>query len=241
MQPDRAQRSLLRNYSLSGQPASGSYRITVKHEHDGAASGYLHTRLHVGDQLEIAAPRGTFILDDRSAPVLLVTAGIGATPALAMLHALADAHSQREVWWLHGARSSRDHSFAAEARSLVASLPNARIRVFYSRPGPADVQGRDFDVAGRLSASLLAELEPPRDAEAYLCGSAGFMEEISAGLVAIGLDASHIHTEPFGPAPGSHARDRVGSRSDAASTSRRARARPHDRVRPEQPRRPLER
>jgi ferredoxin len=73
--------------------------------------------------------------------------------------------------------------------------------VYYSRPGPDDLKGRDFDRAGRLTASALAELEPPRDAEAYLCGPAPFMEEISAGLAAMGIDASHIHTEPFGPAP----------------------------------------
>ena len=202
IQPDREQRSLLRNYSLSGPPDAGYYRITVKREHDGAASGYLHTRLRVGDQLEIAAPRGTFILDRTHAPVLLISAGIGATPVLAMLQALAEEHSEREIWWLHGARSSRDHSFAAEARALLASLPNVRTHVCYSRPGPDDLEGRDFDSAGRLTASLLAELEPPRDAEAYLCGPAPFMEEISAGLAAIGLDASRIHTEPFGPAPG---------------------------------------
>ena len=200
--PTAEQRSVLRNYSLSGPPDAGYYRITVKREHDGAASGYLHTRLAVGDQLDIAAPRGTFILDRTAAPVLLISAGIGATPVLAMLHALAEEHSEREIWWLHGARSSRDHSFAAEARALLASLPNAHAHVCYSRPGPDDLEGRDFDSAGRLTASLLAELEPPRDAEAYLCGPAPFMEEISAGLAAIGIDASHIHTEPFGPAPG---------------------------------------
>ena len=96
--------------------------------------------------------------------MLLISAGIGATPVLAMLHALAAEHSDREVWWLHGARSGREHSFAAEARALLASLPNARAHVCYSRPGPDDVEGRDFDAAGRLTASLLAELEPPRDA-----------------------------------------------------------------------------
>ncbi len=148
-----------------------------------------------------AAPRGTFILDATEAPVLLISAGIGATPVLAMLHALAEQHSDREVWWLHGARSSREHSFAAEARTLLASLPNVRSHVYYSRPGPEDLEGRDFDVAGRLAASVLAELAPARSAEAYLCGPASFMEEISAGLVAVGLQASRIHTEPFGPAP----------------------------------------
>ena len=202
VQPDPQQRSLLRNYSLSGPPDAGYYRITVKREHDGAASGYLHTRLRVGDQLDIAAPRGTFILDQTPAPVLLISAGIGATPVLAMLQALVEAHSDRELWWLHSARNGRQHSFAAEARALLASLPNARSHVYYSRPGPNDHEGRDFDSAGRLSGSLLAELNPPSDAEAYVCGPPTFMDEISAGLSAIGVDASRIHTEPFGPAPG---------------------------------------
>jgi ferredoxin-NADP reductase/MOSC domain-containing protein YiiM/ferredoxin len=201
IQPDEDKGSVLRNYSMSGPPGARYYRITVKREPGGVASGYLHTRLRVGDQLEIGAPRGTFILDRTQAPVLLISAGIGATPVLAMLRALADEHSEREIWWLHGARSSRDHSFGAEAKALLASLPNVRIHVCYSRPGPNDLEGRDYERAGRLSAPFLAELGPPREAEAYLCGPTAFMEEISAALAAIGLDASCIHTEPFGPAP----------------------------------------
>jgi ferredoxin-NADP reductase/MOSC domain-containing protein YiiM/ferredoxin len=200
--PDEQPRSVLRNYSLSGPPDAGYYRITVKHEPAGTASGYLHNHLRVGDELDIAAPRGTFILDATDAPVLLISAGIGATPVLAMVHALATEHTEREIWWLQGARSSRDHPFAAEARALLASLPNARRHVCYSRPGPDDVEGRDFDNAGRLTTSLLAELDPPRGAQAYLCGPIPFMDEISAGLATMGIDASRIHTEPFGPAPG---------------------------------------
>ena len=202
VQPADAQRSLLRNYSLSGPPDAGYYRITVKREPKGAASGYLHTRLAVGDQLDVAAPRGTFILDRTEAPVLLISAGIGATPVLAMLEALASEHAEREVWWLHGARNRRDHVFAAESRALLESLPNVRVHVCFSRPGADDLPGRDFDRPGRAPGSLLAELEPPREAEAYLCGPVPFMDEISAGLAAIGIDASRIHTEPFGPAPG---------------------------------------
>jgi ferredoxin-NADP reductase/MOSC domain-containing protein YiiM/ferredoxin len=202
IQPNNDKTSLLRNYSLCGPPDAGYYRIAVKLEQDGAASGFLHTRLAVGDQLDIAAPRGTFMLDATDGPVLLISAGIGATPVLAMLQALAQAHSGREIWWLHGARSGREHSFAVESRALLASLPHVRARVYYSRPGPNDVEGRDFDGAGRLTGSLVAELEPPRNAEAYLCGPTPFMEEVSAGLAAIGLGASRIHTEPFGPAPG---------------------------------------
>jgi ferredoxin-NADP reductase/MOSC domain-containing protein YiiM/ferredoxin len=200
IQPEKGQRAVLRNYSLSGAPGAGYYRITVKREAGGVASGYLHTRLAVGDRLDIAAPRGTFILDETHAPVLLISAGIGATPVLAMLQALAQERSDREIWWLHGARNRREQPFAVEARDLLASLPNVRTDVYYSRPGPDDVKGRDFDSAGRLTASVLAELKPPPDAEAYVCGPTGFMDDISAGLAALGFDASGIHTEPFGPA-----------------------------------------
>ncbi len=200
VQPDEGQRALLRNYSLSGPPRAGYYRLTVKRERFGAASGYLHTRLAVGDRLDVAAPRGTFILDQTHAPVLLISAGIGATPVLAMLGALAQERSDRDVWWLHGARNGREHSFAAESRTLLSSLPNVRARVYYSDPGPDDLEGRDFDDTGQLTPSALAALVPPLDAEAYLCGPATFMDDISAALAALGIDATHIHTEPFGPA-----------------------------------------
>src|SRR5258708_7685264 len=120
IQPNDAARPLLRNYSLSGPPDAGYYRIAVKREQDGAASGYLHSRLAVGDELDVAAPRGTFILDESDDPILPVSAGIGATPVLAMLNALAEQHSARHIWWLHGARSGHEHSFAAETRALLA-------------------------------------------------------------------------------------------------------------------------
>src|SRR3954469_5980960 len=174
IQPGSEGRSVLRTYSMSGAPGAGDYRITVKREHDGTASGYLHTHLAVGDQLDIAAPRGTFILERTRAPVLLISAGIGATPVIAMLHALAQEHSDREIWWMHGARGGGDHCFAAEARRLLASLPNVRAHVYYSRPGPEDREGHDFDHAGPLTPSALADLAPPRDAEAYLCGPIPF-------------------------------------------------------------------
>ena len=158
-----------------------------------------------------------------------------------MLHALAKEQSEREIWWLHGARSSRDHSFAAEARTLLASLPHVHAHVYYSRPDPNDLEGRDFDSADRLTSPLLAELEPPAEAEAYLCGPAPFMDEISAGLAAIGLDASRIHTEPFGPAP-------ALTPGIASTTARTPHAPagepgtgPDDRIRAQQPGCPLER
>jgi len=199
LHPSKRRRPLLRNYSLSGAPGADSYRISVKREPHGAASGYLCTRVSVGDRLDIAAPRGTFILDATDAPVLLASAGIGATPVVAMLQALALERSEREVWWLYGARNGREHPFAAEVQALLDALPNTRRHVYYSRPGPGDVEGRAFDATGRLTGADLAELAPPVDAQAYLCGPASFMDEISAGLASLGIAASRIHTEPFGP------------------------------------------
>lgn len=194
--------SVLRNYSLSGPPGDASYRVTVKHEPDGVGSGFLHSRLSVGDSVSVAAPRGTFTLKDTGGPVGLISAGIGATPVLAMLHALVRQRFAGEVWWLHGARSGREHPFAAEARRLCNVLPNVKTYIFYSRPGVNDVAGRDFDETGRLTASTLASLGLPPDVDAYVCGPAPFMADITAGLAALGLAPSRIHTEPFGPAAG---------------------------------------
>jgi ferredoxin-NADP reductase/MOSC domain-containing protein YiiM len=192
---------LLRSYSLSGAPGAAAYRISVKREPHGAGSQYVHTRVRAGDRLEAAAPRGSFILQPEAAPVLLISAGVGATPVLAMLHALAATAPDREVWWLHGARSRAEEPFAAESRSLLAALPHGHRHVCYSHPGPEDVRGRDYQTQGRLSAEVLTALGLPRDADAYLCGPAAFMAGVSAALVGLGVDGGRVRTEMFGAGP----------------------------------------
>src|SRR5690242_4976832 len=196
-------RPLLRSYSLSGAPEVGSYRISVKREVHGAGSQFVHDRVRPGDQLEAAAPRGTFILQPGERPVLLISAGVGATPVLAMLHALAASQSGREVWWLHGARSRAEEPFADESRALLAVLAHEHRHVCHSHPGPGEVPGRDYQTAGRLSASVLAGLGVPADADAYICGPAGFMAVMSAALTDLGLGRARVHTEIFGAAPAS--------------------------------------
>jgi ferredoxin-NADP reductase/MOSC domain-containing protein YiiM len=191
----------LRSYSLSGPPGAPQYRISVKREPHGTGSGYLHTTTRVGDGVEVAAPRGTFTLRAGQNPVLLISAGIGATPVLAMLHALAAARSEREVWWLHGARNGSEHAFAVEAGGLLAALPNAHRHICYSRPEPSDHLDRDDETAGRLSAQVLADLDLPPHAEAYLCGPTGFLRDLSAALVAHGVAPARIRTELFGAQP----------------------------------------
>src|SRR5215813_13219078 len=192
---------LLRSYSLSGPPEAESYRISVKREPHGAGSQFIHGRLRSGDQLDTAAPRGAFLLRSGTAPILLISAGVGATPVLAILHALAADRSGRDIWWLHGARSRAEEPFAAESRSLVEALPRGHRHICYSRPAPGDVQGRDYQTAGRLSPDVLSALGLPRDADAYICGPAAFMAEVSATLVSAGIDGARIHTEIFGSAP----------------------------------------
>jgi ferredoxin-NADP reductase/MOSC domain-containing protein YiiM len=198
LHPDPAGRPLLRSYSLSGPPGAPEYRISVKREEHGAGSQFLHTRVRAGDVLEVAATRGTFTLRPGPAPVLLISAGVGATPVLAMLHALAADRSGRDIWWLHGSRSRADEPFAAESRALLAALPSAHRHICYSHPGPAD---RDYDASGRLSASVLGALDLPGDADAYICGPAAFMADVSAALAAIGLPAARVRTEVFGAGP----------------------------------------
>ena len=194
--------ALVRSYSLSGRPGDAEYRISVKQEPHGAASAYLHAQLHPGDLIDVAAARGSFVLRPAPAPVLLVSGGVGATPVLAMLYALAAERSPRQVWWLQAARSGAERPFAAEAAQLLAGLPHTRSHICLSRPGPEDRPGRDYDSAGRFSADLFRTLEVPHDAEAYVCGPTAFLTDVTAALVAAGVPAGRIHAEIFGSQPG---------------------------------------
>jgi ferredoxin-NADP reductase/MOSC domain-containing protein YiiM len=190
----------VRSYSLSSAPGTASYRISVKHEPHGAASTYLHSSLRPGAILDTAAPRGEFVLDDGPGPVLLISAGIGVTPVLAMLHELAAGHSPRGIWWINGARRPREHPLAAEAHALLASLPHAREYVFYSQATGPEL-ARSHASAGRLSNDKLAALALPPEASAYVCGPAPFMAGMHDALTTIGLGPDHIHTELFGAKP----------------------------------------
>jgi ferredoxin-NADP reductase/MOSC domain-containing protein YiiM len=186
----------VRSYSLSSAPDTGIYRISVKQEPHGIASSYLNRHVDAGAVLDVAAPRGDFIMDDGIGPVLLISAGIGVTPVLAMLDQLAGRHSDRDVWWLHGARGPREHPFAAEAHDLLASLPHAREHVFYSNATPSE-RHRAHATAGRLTKEALAELDIPAGASVYICGPVSFMTDMRDALTSISVDPARIHTELF--------------------------------------------
>jgi ferredoxin-NADP reductase len=188
---------LFRSYSLSGPLSTERYRISVKIEPNGVAGTYLREHVRVGDALDVSSPRGSFILQSGEGPVVLLSAGIGATPVLAMLHALAAVRSTRQVLWLHAARDRQHHPFAAEVRRLMLALTHCRSCVCYSRPGSSDKMGENFDATGHLSRSVFREVGVPREADVYLCGPTRFMAEMKEVLATLGVAPERIHVEIF--------------------------------------------
>ena len=177
----------LRSYSLSGYGTQ--YRISVKREEHGTVSRWLHDNVHTGAVLDVAAPRGDFYLIEAADPVVLLSAGVGVTPVLAMLHALAKGRSGREIWWVHTTRDARTQAFRQEVGDTVDELPRAQQRVIYTESD------------GRLDARAIAELGLPRSAAVYMCGPAPFMADMQIALTDYGIDPAHIHTELFGALP----------------------------------------
>lgn len=184
-----------RSYSLSGAPTGGTYRLTVKREAHGLASRHLHDAVHVGDSIRARRPSGDFVIPCSDCPLVLVSAGVGVTPVLSMLHAVAAQPRTQPVWFVHGARDGAHHALGAEVASLVARRANISHHVLYSRP-----RAEDDQATGRVTAQSLLALNAGPDAHYMLCGPAQFLADIRSGLVAAGVPDPHIHFETFGPA-----------------------------------------
>ncbi|HTV57457.1 MAG TPA: MOSC and FAD-binding oxidoreductase domain-containing protein [Verrucomicrobiae bacterium] len=197
LKPSAEGPAVFRSYSLSGAATTERYRISVKIEPNGAAGKYLSEHLRAGDHLDVSSPRGNFVLQPGTRPIVLLSAGIGATPVLAMLHALAEERSTRQVIWLHTARDGRHHPFAIEVRGLMAALTNARSYVCYTQPESEDKSGEEFNATGRFSASILDQLALPRDADVYLCGPNQFMADMKEALTALGVAHERVYIEIF--------------------------------------------
>src|SRR5262245_38030982 len=188
---------LYRSYSLSGPPSSDHYRVSVKIEPHGTAGTYLQRHVRTGDVLDASTPRGSFILGAGDGPVVLMSAGIGVTPVLAMLQSLVATRSAREIWWLYGARSRESHPFALDTRRLLGALARGHSHIRYSRPGADDRLGQDYDAAGHLDIAALGALGVPRNADFYFCGPTRFMNDLTAGLASWGVPSERIHKELF--------------------------------------------
>ncbi|HST08764.1 MAG TPA: MOSC and FAD-binding oxidoreductase domain-containing protein [Terriglobales bacterium] len=189
---------VLRSYSLSDQPATDHFRISVKSELNGIGSSFLCNRAREGDLLDVSAPRGSFTLRSNQSPVVLLSAGVGATPVMSMLHSLAAGRSQQEIWWIYGARNRVDHPFAEESRSLLKQLSRGRGFIVYSRPATTDRVGADFNAPGHIDTALLEKIGVSRGSDFYLCGPPSFLQNMRDGLRNWGVLAGNVHTEIFG-------------------------------------------
>jgi len=217
---------VVRAYTVSSAPSDGMLRISVKREGPsgpdaapGRASGVLHDDVREGELIEALAPRGAFTFDAAQArPAVLLSAGIGITPMVAMLrHAVAEGRRTRRfrpVWFFHVARDSRERAFFDEVMALAAAMPEEAIRLHFAltRPGPRDLPGRDYQSLGRIGTDLLQRLMPFGGYEFYLCGPASFVQDLYDGLRALAVPDTLIHAEAFGPSS-------LARRPDAAAAA----------------------
>jgi ferredoxin-NADP reductase/MOSC domain-containing protein YiiM len=195
---DPGKAPVLRSYSLSDLPAADHLRISVKSELNGIGSSFLCTRAREGDLLNVSAPRGSFTLRPSQNPVVLLSAGVGATPVMSMLHSLAAERSQREIWWIYAARNRAEHPFAEESRSLLKQLSRGRGYIVYSRPTATDKVGTDFDAPGHIDTALLEKIGVSQSSDFYLCGPTSFLQNMRDGLRDWGVLAGNVRTEIFG-------------------------------------------
>ena len=201
VQPPSESAPVMRSFSICDVPRASAYQLGIKSEPNGLVGPYLLSVAKVGDPVQVSAPRGAFVLQPGNEGVVLLSAGIGLTPVLAMLRALTHAPSTRQLWWLYAARNRAEHPFAQEVRELLAQLPGARTHVWYSRPGSDDVLGRDFDSTGHIDVASLAAIGVEPTARFYLCGPPSFLSDMQAALAGWGVAGDRIISEIFGAGP----------------------------------------
>ncbi|UUE08958.1 NO-inducible flavohemoprotein [Dickeya zeae] len=195
----RLEHQEIRQYSLTTEPNGRYYRIAVKREAMGSVSGYLHEIAREGDIIELAAPHGDFFLDVApSTSVALISAGVGQTPMLSMLHSLKQQHHQGDIFWLHAAENPEVHAFADEVANLGTALPQLQSYVWY-RETPPQATPHPAIFHGLMTLQDLPTSLPVENLQCYLCGPVAFMQFTARQLLEAGMTESHIHYECFGP------------------------------------------
>lgn len=188
-----------RNYTISAAPNGETYRISVKREPDGLVSKWLHDEAGPGTRLDIAPPDGSFVLpatDARS--VVMVSAGVGLTPMVAMLEAVAAQRPGLRVHFVHCTQSARTQAFGEHVHTLAAAHGGVETTILHTRPGADEVAGRDFDISGRLTEDWLAAHTPLAEADYFLCGPLGFLRSFAPALAKAGVPRERLHYEFFG-------------------------------------------
>ncbi|MBV9075932.1 MAG: pyridoxamine 5'-phosphate oxidase family protein, partial [Methylobacteriaceae bacterium] len=204
VQPEGWAEPATRTYTLSDAAGGAAHRISVKREGRGGVSDWLHDHAGPGTAVEVLAPRGSFAFaSEPNRSVVLVSAGIGITPMLAMLNDLLVNNGRTRhhapIWFVHGARDGAHQPFAAHLRRKAELHSNLRVHVRYSAPRAEDVLGRDYDAVGRVDIAALKALLPFDAHDFYLCGPPGFMQSLYDGLRDLDVPDSRIRLESFGP------------------------------------------
>lgn len=198
----------MRNYSLSDQPGRPHFRISVKRESgindtpDGYVSNWLHDRLEVGMQLELAPPCGEFFLDTsekHARPLVLLAAGVGITPIMSILLSALEATPEREIIVIHGCLNEAVQAFGAELEALSGKHPNLKVHFRYSDKPDSRTERRGNASTGLVDAALIESMLSGRDADYYFCGPQPFMVDIYHQLLRWGLPPAQVHFEFFGP------------------------------------------
>jgi ferredoxin-NADP reductase len=198
---DRKVKRVVRCYSLSDQPRSDSYRISVKKQPEGLVSNHLHNQVQEGDTLMVMAPSGHFhLLEEPPLPLVLIAGGIGITPMLSILLSLLRRGSEREIWLFYGVRNGREVIMHDQLQALADHHSQFHLYLCYSRPETSDRPGIDYQHAGRVDIPLLQSELKLRRYQFYICGPGALLESMVPGLESIGIPPGDIHYEAFGPA-----------------------------------------
>jgi ferredoxin-NADP reductase len=164
-------------------------------------SGHVAERVGEGQSIRAQAPAGRFTVDpDRGGPLVLLGGGIGVTPLVSVLNAVAASGVAREVWLFLGFRDRTEHPFKPHLERMAREHESIHLHVAYSRPRPEDQAGRDYQHPGRVTLDLIKRELPPADEpyDFYVCGPTGMMEEVGQGLTGLGVPPSRVHIESFG-------------------------------------------
>lgn len=211
LQLQHQSKPLIRCYSLSESPGNPHYRVTIKRipaprdnpdAPPGIVSNYFHDQINQGDILDVKAPAGNFFLDmSTEAPVVLIGGGVGITPMLSMLNAIAQSRSTRETWLFYGIRNNHEHIMFEHLKQLDIEHDNIHLHVCYSDPRDGiDKCDYHYHHGGRVSVDLMRRVLPSNNYNFFICGPPPMMASLTSDLDTWGVPTSRVHYESFGPA-----------------------------------------
>ncbi|PWW27460.1 nitric oxide dioxygenase [Cytobacillus oceanisediminis] len=195
----------IRQYSLSDSPEKAYYRISVKKEEgtnekpEGKISSYLHNELKEGDQIEISAPAGEFVLEQTDQSIILLSGGVGITPMLSMLRHLDALGMTNETAFIHAAINGNVHAFAKEVKNIEENNQLVKAYFCYENPSEKDKEEKSYNKEGYITSEWLKTIVSNMDSLVYMCGPVPFMQAMYEALLEAGFKKENIRYEFFGP------------------------------------------